>query len=104
MQIAPVLIDCEWSKERLKRMMSLNGSGSCNAVVKKKNTRKGSHQIPMLDSKDLWMDKTQIRGKEHQKVTRRIIGTVDLTCGKNDSNSAVMEVCDNQKLILFSNS
>ncbi|GKD29745.1 ALA-interacting subunit 3-like protein [Tanacetum coccineum] len=69
-------------------MMSLNASGSCNGVVKKKNTRKGSHLIPMLDSKDLWMDKTQIRGKEHQKVTRRIVGTVDLTCGKNDSNSA----------------
>ncbi|GJS87126.1 hypothetical protein Tco_0769762 [Tanacetum coccineum] len=70
MQTAPILIDCEWSKERLKRMMSLNGSGSRNAVVKKNNMKKGSHQIPMLDSKDLWMDKTLIRGKEHKKVTR----------------------------------
>ncbi|GJU70196.1 hypothetical protein Tco_1256455 [Tanacetum coccineum] len=57
MQTAPISIDCEWSKERLKRMMSLNGSGLRNVVVKKKNTRKGSQKIPMLDSKDLWMDK-----------------------------------------------
>ncbi|GJV62344.1 hypothetical protein Tco_1468444 [Tanacetum coccineum] len=60
MQNAPISIDCEWSKERLKRMMSLNGSGSRNVVVKKKNTRKGSQKIPMLDSKDLWMDKCQL--------------------------------------------
>ncbi|GKB61218.1 hypothetical protein Tco_0917404, partial [Tanacetum coccineum] len=60
MQTAPISIDCEWSKERLKRMMSLNGSGSRNVVVKKKNTRKGSQKIPMLDSKDLWMDKCQL--------------------------------------------
>ncbi|GJZ32721.1 hypothetical protein Tco_0578157 [Tanacetum coccineum] len=86
MQIVPVLIDCEWSKERMKPMMSLNGSGSSNTVVKKKNTRKGSQQIPMLDSKDLWMDKTPIRGKEHKKMTRRIVETVDLTCGKNDED------------------
>ncbi|GKD40042.1 hypothetical protein Tco_1260249 [Tanacetum coccineum] len=102
MQTASVSIDCEWSKERLKRMMSLNSSGSHNAVVKNNNMKKGSHHIPMLDSKDLWMDKKLIRGKEHKKVTRRIVETVHLTCGKNDEDWLIIPIVNQIKRLSFS--
>nr|GEV12052.1 hypothetical protein [Tanacetum cinerariifolium] len=102
MQTAPVSIDCGGSKKRLKRMMSLNGSGSSNALEKKKNARKGSQQIPMLDSEDLWMDKTPIKGKEHKKVTQRIVETVDLTCGKNDGDWSILPIGNQLRRLSFS--
>ncbi|PWA89360.1 hypothetical protein CTI12_AA111730 [Artemisia annua] len=107
MQTAPVSVDCGGSKKRLKRMMSLNRSGPSNAPdqtrpEKKKNTRKGSQKIPMLDSEDSWMDKTPIRGKEHKKVTQRIVETVDLTCGKNDGDWSIIPIGNQLRRLSFS--
>ncbi|GKD25846.1 hypothetical protein Tco_1232060 [Tanacetum coccineum] len=64
--------------------------------------KKGSQQIPMLDSEDLWMDKTPIRGKEHKKVTRRIVETVDLTCGKNDGDWSILPIGNQLRRLSFS--
>ncbi|GKC00965.1 hypothetical protein Tco_0987101, partial [Tanacetum coccineum] len=84
-----------------KEKFEFINSGSRNAVVKKKNMKKGSHQIPMLDSKDLWMDKTLIRGKEHKKVTRRIVETVDLTCGENDEDWLIIPIGNQIRRLSF---
>ncbi|KAI3774904.1 hypothetical protein L1987_49467 [Smallanthus sonchifolius] len=87
-QTAPVSIDCGGSTKRLQRMMSSNGGSSSNnrceiTPRKKENMKQVLQQIPMLDSEDLWIDKTPVRGEQHKKVTRRIVETVDLKCGKN---------------------
>lgn len=106
-QTAPVSIGCGGSTKRLQRMMSLNVGSSSNArdqvtPKKKKNTTHTFQQMPMLDSEDLWIDKTPIRGKEHKKVTQRIVETVDLNCGKNDVDWPVFTIGNQLSRLSFS--
>lgn len=107
-QTAPVSIDCGGSKKRLQRIMTLNGGGSSSnsrdqiTSRKKKNTKQRSQKIPMLESEDLWIDKTPIPGKEQKKVTRRIVETVDLKCGKNDGDWSTIPIGNQLKRLSFS--
>nr|XP_043627173.1 uncharacterized protein LOC122598651 [Erigeron canadensis] len=106
-QTAPVSMGCGGSTKRLQRIMSLNGASSSNVrdqvIPKKKEiVNQASHKIPMLDSEDLWIDKTPIRGKEHKKVTQRIVETVDLKCGNHDRNWSVTPIGNQLRRLSFS--
>ncbi|KAI3803556.1 hypothetical protein L1987_31712 [Smallanthus sonchifolius] len=103
-QTAPVSIDCGGSSKRLQRMMSANGGSSSNnrcetTPRKKENMKHVVQQIPMLDSEDLWIDKTPVRGK---KVTRRIVEAVDLKCGKNDGDWLIAPIGNQLRRLSFS--
>ncbi|KAL8235457.1 hypothetical protein R6Q59_021557 [Mikania micrantha] len=103
-QTAPVLIDCGGSTKRLQKMMSsTDGSSSNNGPEKKENMKHAIQQIPMLDSVDIWIDKTPVRGQQHKKmITRRIVETVDLNCGKNDGDWSVSPIGNQLRRLSFS--
>ncbi|XP_076928098.1 uncharacterized protein LOC143591929 [Bidens hawaiensis] len=99
-QTEPVSIDCRGSTKRLQKMVSSNGNET--ALRKKKNMKHVSQQIPMLESEDLWIDKTPVRGEQRKKVTRRIVETVDLKCGKNDGDWSVTPIGNQLRRLSFS--
>ena len=100
-QSGPVSVSCGGSSKRLQRMMSMNGGSSRdsrnpvrpesgNKKKKEEGGRQAVQRIPMLDSEDLWIDKTPVRAKEHdKKVGRRIVETVDLKCGKHEGDWSI---------------
>ncbi|KAK9050279.1 hypothetical protein SSX86_030750 [Deinandra increscens subsp. villosa] len=107
-QTSPVSIDCGGSTKRLHKMMSFNGGSSSNndnatTPRKKENKKHAIQQIPMLDSEDLWMDKTPVRGNPRKKViARRIVETVDLKCGRNDGDWSVTPIGNQLRRLSFS--
>ncbi|KAI3789491.1 hypothetical protein L2E82_02288 [Cichorium intybus] len=102
-QTAPVSISCgAASTKRLRRMTAVDGGSSSNGRQIKAGKKKTTHQIPMLHSEDLWMDKTPIRGKERKKVTQRIVETVDLKCGKNDGDWSMNPITNQLRRLSFS--
>ncbi|KAI3716197.1 hypothetical protein L6452_23363 [Arctium lappa] len=114
-QTAPVSVSCGGSTKRLQRMVSMNGGGSSNArdqvrpekkekkKMKKEAARQAVQRIPMLDSEDLWIDKTPIRAKEHgKKAARRIVETVDLKCGKHEGDWSIIPIGNQLRRLSFS--
>ncbi|KAJ0530696.1 hypothetical protein HanRHA438_Chr10g0463651 [Helianthus annuus] len=98
-QTAPVSIDCGGSTKRLQRMITMNGH---EVAPRKKDVKHVSQQIPMLDSEDLWVDKTPVRGEQGKKVTRRIVETVDLKCGKYDGDWSITPIGNQLRRLSFS--
>ncbi|CAH1425770.1 unnamed protein product [Lactuca virosa] len=103
-QTAPVSISCgAESTRRFRRMVAVSGGSSSNGHHQvKPGKKKTTHKIPMLDSEDLWVDKTPIRGKERKKVTQRIVETVDLKCGKNDGDWSIIPISSQLRRLSFS--
>ena len=94
-QTIPVSVACgSATPKRLQLRKSLDGastSGSSNSMSykspqttqKTKSFRKNIHQIPMLGSDNIALDRTPSRQKSDKKVSN-IVEVVDIKCGNSD--------------------
>ncbi|XP_022753939.1 uncharacterized protein LOC111302272 isoform X2 [Durio zibethinus] len=94
-QTIPASVACgSAAPKRLQRRKSLDGastSGSSNSMSykspqtaqKTKSFHKNIHQIPMLGSDNIALDRTPSRQKSDKKVSK-IVEVVDIKCGNPD--------------------
>ncbi|OMO80604.1 hypothetical protein CCACVL1_12858 [Corchorus capsularis] len=96
-QTVPVSVPCgSATPKRLQLRRSLDGgastSGSSNnmsykspqTAQKSKSFPKNIHQVPMLGSDNVPLDRTPSRQKSDKKVVSNIVEVVDIKCGNPD--------------------
>ncbi|XVF70583.1 hypothetical protein PTKIN_Ptkin11bG0174000 [Pterospermum kingtungense] len=101
-QTVPVSVACgSITPKKLQQRKSMDGastsgSSSSNSMSyksphtaqKAKSIHKNIHQVPMLGSDNVALDRTPSRQKSDKKVVSNIVEVVDIKCGNPDRSSA----------------